>query len=112
MLKKATRPTLSPFVPNAPFPYPLKTPENLMVFCFQGIEKSALGTNRLSEHVKNILNQRFSDVSRGYINLTLTYNWLHVSFQCLENPETMIAVVYGNGCHGFLPRLHYLTNNQ
>ena len=30
-------------VPNAPFPYPLKT-ENLMVFsCFQGVEKGGIG---------------------------------------------------------------------
>ena len=38
--------TINPFVPNAPFLYPLKT---LTVFwCFQGVEKSALGTNGLT----------------------------------------------------------------
>ena len=39
---------LNPFVPNAPFLYPLKASENLTVFrCFQGVEKGALGTNGL-----------------------------------------------------------------
>ena len=36
--------TVNPFVPNAPFPYPLKTLENLTVFwCFQGVEKGCIG---------------------------------------------------------------------
>ena len=35
---------INPFVPNAPFFYPLKTAENLSVFwCFQGIEKGCIG---------------------------------------------------------------------
>ena len=34
----------NPFVPNAPFFYPLKTSENLTIFwCFQGIEKWCIG---------------------------------------------------------------------
>ena len=34
----------NPFVPNAPFLYPLKTSENLTVFgCFQGVEKRCIG---------------------------------------------------------------------
>ena len=34
----------NPFVPNAPFLYPLKTSENLKVFwCFQGVEKRCIG---------------------------------------------------------------------
>ena len=33
-----------PFVPNAPFPYPLKTSENTKVFwCFQGVRKGCIG---------------------------------------------------------------------
>ena len=36
--------SLNPFVPNAPFFYPLKTSENRKVFwCFQGGEKGCLG---------------------------------------------------------------------
>ena len=35
--------TLIPFVPNAPFLYPLKTSEKV----FRGYRKDALGTNRL-----------------------------------------------------------------
>ena len=38
----------NPFVPNAPFLYPLKTSENRAVsWCFQVVEKGALGTNGL-----------------------------------------------------------------
>ena len=36
--------TLSPFVPNAPFPYPLKRSENLTVlWCFKEVEKGCTG---------------------------------------------------------------------
>ena len=35
---------INPFVPNAPFLYPLKTSENLTVFCFHGVEKGCIGT--------------------------------------------------------------------
>ena len=35
---------VNPFVPNAPFLYPLKTSEKLKVFwCFQGVEKGCIG---------------------------------------------------------------------
>ena len=38
--------TFYPFVLNAPFIYPLKTSENLMVFwCFQGVDMGALRRN-------------------------------------------------------------------
>ena len=41
---------INPFVPNAPFLYPLKTLENLNGFlCSQMVEKGALGTNALSQ---------------------------------------------------------------
>ena len=36
-------PCINPFVPNAPFLYPLQTSENLTVFCFQGVEKGYIG---------------------------------------------------------------------
>ena len=36
--------SVNPFVPNAPFLYPLKTSENCKVFwCFQGLEKGYIG---------------------------------------------------------------------
>ena len=36
--------TVNPFVPIAPFLYPLKTSENRKVFwCFQGVEKGCIG---------------------------------------------------------------------
>ena len=35
---------VNPFVPNAPFLYPLKTSENRKIFwCFQGMEKGGIG---------------------------------------------------------------------
>ena len=38
----------NPFVPNASYPYPLKTSGNLV---FRGLRKSALDTNGLKEHI-------------------------------------------------------------
>ena len=35
--------SLNPFIPNAPFLYPMKASENLMVLCFQGVEKGFIG---------------------------------------------------------------------
>ena len=45
----------NPFVPSAPFLYPLKTLENRKVFwCFQGVEKKCIG----NEWVNRLLSQR------------------------------------------------------
>ena len=50
------------FVPNAPFLYPLKTSENLTVlWCFQGAEKSALGTNGLIKRYSSKSHSSFLD---------------------------------------------------
>ena len=50
----------SPFVPNAPFLYPLKTSENLAVFwCFQGVEKGCI----VNEWVKRKLMYKSKQVS-------------------------------------------------
>ena len=49
---KVSNDSVNPFVPSAPFLYPLKTSENLKVFwCFQGVEKGCTG----NEWVKNTL---------------------------------------------------------
>ena len=46
----------NPFVPNAPFLYPLKTSENRKVFwCFHGVEKGTLETNGLMGFASNHL---------------------------------------------------------
>ena len=50
---------VNPFVPNAPFLYPLKTSENLTVFLrfsdvFSGHRKGALGTNEFIQMVQCI----------------------------------------------------------
>ena len=40
------------FIPNAPFPYPLKTSENRKIFlCFQGVEEGCIG----NEWVNNFI---------------------------------------------------------
>ena len=47
---------INPFIPNAPFIYPLKTPENLTVFwCFQGVEKGCIGYKWINSYLKLIL---------------------------------------------------------
>ena len=49
---------VNPFVPNAPFLYPLKTPENRKVFwCFQGVDKGCIGNKRVHETTNNDLNE-------------------------------------------------------
>ena len=46
---------LDPFVPNAPFLYPLKTSENLKVFCsFQGVGKGYIGNEWVKSFQVNI----------------------------------------------------------
>ena len=46
----------NPFVPNAPFPYPLKTSENLTVFWFfQEVEKGFIGNEWVKTIVKMIV---------------------------------------------------------
>ena len=41
---------LNPFVPNAPFLYPLKTSESHKVFwCFQGVEKGCIGKEGVND---------------------------------------------------------------
>ena len=46
-------PYFNPFVPNAPFLYPLKTSENLKVFwCFQGVEKGCIGNKWVNFFLK------------------------------------------------------------
>ena len=65
--------SLDPFVPNAPFLYPLKTSENRKVFwCFQGVEKVCIG----NKWVKESGNQKFSDVFREYKKRPVASNGL------------------------------------
>ena len=60
-LKHLLKYFINPFVPNAPFFYPLKTRENHMVFwCFPGVEKGCIG----DEWVKN-------EMFKNYKNLTV-----------------------------------------
>ena len=45
----------NPFVPSAPFLYPLKTSENLKVFlCSQGAEKWCIGNEWVNIQIENI----------------------------------------------------------
>ena len=42
--------SFNPFIPNAPFLYPLKTSENITVFwCFQAVEKGCIVNKLVKE---------------------------------------------------------------
>ena len=46
---------LNPFVPNAPFFYPLKTSDNLMVFLyFPGVEKGSIGNKWVKSSFRHV----------------------------------------------------------
>ena len=45
----------NPFVSNAPFLYPLKTSENLMIFCFQGVKKGCIGNEWVERTLLGII---------------------------------------------------------
>ena len=50
---------INPFVPNAPFLYPLKTSENRKVFwCFQRVEKGCIGNEWVK--FKNLINLKLN----------------------------------------------------
>ena len=54
----------NPFVPNAPFLYPLKTSENLTVFsCFQGIEKGCIGNDWVKAGIANIEQKTWAKIN-------------------------------------------------
>ena len=56
---------LNPFVPNAPFYYPLNTSENLPVFwCIQGVEKVCIG----NKWVNQIPFVKISDAKAADVN--------------------------------------------
>ena len=53
----ATLKWLNPFIPNAPFLYPLKTSDNRKVYWyFPGVGKGVLGTNGLIQLFKAVCN--------------------------------------------------------
>ena len=70
---------ISSLVPSAPFLYPLKTSENLTVFCFRGVEKRCIGnewvkTGRLScgNKIHTVTIHSYNDNDRGaWVNVFL-----------------------------------------
>ena len=56
----------NPFVPNAPFIYPLKTSEG----CFQGVEKGCIGNKWVNETIERLVrnNPANNDVIISYID--------------------------------------------
>ena len=83
---------VNPFVPNAPFLCPLKTSENLTVFCFQGVEKGCAGNEWVNMILNQVHCQRFSRSqtpntnSKPDLNLSLNHNILvNQSFSVLRN---------------------------
>ena len=83
---------INPFVPNAPFLYPLKTSENCRVFwCFQLIEKGCTGNRwvkgfKLKVLAKNFLESENNDSIVIYENGSLV----------AKNPISYIFVVLSN----------------
>ena len=72
---------VNPFVPNAPFLYPLKTLEYLTVFwCFQGVEKGCVG----NEWVKSLDPNK----SHGWDNISI--NMIKMCGESLVLPLKMI----------------------
>ena len=78
---------INPFVPKAPLLYPLKTSENLTVFCcFQGLEKGCIGNERVNvallvTHIYNFPWQYFQNVSHKQ---TLSSNMITFPLKCLK----------------------------
>ena len=46
----------NPFVPNAPFLYPLKTSQNHKIFYFQGVERGCIGNEWVNHFRKKFHN--------------------------------------------------------
>ena len=72
---------INPFVPNAPFLYPLKISDNLTVFwCFQGVQKEYIGNKWVNWHSKTTkLDILWPWRFLKYSSLT-TQSWLVTSF--------------------------------
>ena len=76
--------SLNPFVPNAPFLYPLKTSENLMVFlCFHGVENRCIGNVWVNInnkpwkfHVHNFFIFKVIEPYRVCVQIEKTLKWL------------------------------------
>ena len=71
---------VNPFVPNAPFLYPLKTSENLAaLWCFYGVEKRCIGNewvNRLHESAfRLVYNDSFRLIYTDSKNLSFKDLW-------------------------------------
>ena len=62
--------TINPFVPNAPFLYPLKTSANLADFgCFQGVEKGCIGNKWINVKEKYFV----QSIGNKWINVKEKY---------------------------------------
>ena len=79
--------TFNPFVPSAPFLYPLKTSKNITIFeYFHGVEKGWIG----NEWVKVSENQRFSDTFRRYRKKFMSWNRWQEKAYFIQKFETLL----------------------
>ena len=74
-----TTSSVNPFVPNAPFLYPLKTSENSKVFrCFEGVEKRCIGNKWVKVNalllLSNCANNLGNTIYCCYDNVTRCFN--------------------------------------
>ena len=67
----------NPFVPSAPFLYPLKTSENRKVFCFLGAKEGCIGNKWLNKtsQIQFLVTQLTQNIQFSYINT------FHISIQ-------------------------------
>ena len=73
-------PLFNPFIPNAPFLYPLKTSKNREVFwCFQGVEKGYIGNEWVNFHHYPFHYVHFRKLYQKKINLNF---YFHTSLWC------------------------------
>ena len=54
---------INPFVPDATFVYPLKTPEKVF-WCFQGVEKGCIGNEWINHDfvIFNVVNHKQANI--------------------------------------------------
>ena len=67
---------INPFVPNAPFPYPLKTENRKIFSCFQGVEKGSIGNKWVKYILRGHWKECFIWISTK--NFCLTRYWLSI----------------------------------
>ena len=96
----------NPFVPSAPFLYPLKTSENLTVFwCFQEVKKGFFGSKWVNVPLKTLLLSSYTSALHliiiQHINVEI---WLGISTRILNFTWSALLLA--------LKHRHFLTKDN